>query len=127
MQLALIPDEFAVCRLAAQAPLPAWAQLDSGFVSVTRTKEELSVVCLASFVPLDVQKDEGWRAFRIEGTLDLSLVGVLASVANPLAAAGVNIFVIATFDTDYFLVKTNLLKKALSCLRGAGFPVRECH
>jgi hypothetical protein len=110
---------YAICRLEPEATIPDWANA-GGFISITRTSDELSLVCLEANVPVDVKADRGWRCFKVEGPLDLSLTGVLASLANPLAEARINIFAISTFDTDYLLVKENKLTQAAEVLIRAG-------
>jgi hypothetical protein len=114
-KLVLLPERMAICRLASNAPVPAWPTGD--FVSVTRTNEELSIVCMENAVPDKVRCERGWRLLRVAGTMDLSAVGVLAGLTAPLAAAGVSIFAISTFDTDYVLVRENDLVRALQALR----------
>jgi hypothetical protein len=123
-RLTLLPLDgaFAVCRLEPCAPVPAWTAGE--FVSVTRTAEELSVVCPEGVVPEGVRCERGWRAWRIAGTFDLnSAVGVLASVTAPLAEAGVGLFAVSTFDTDYLLVKAENADRAAEALRRAGHTV----
>src|SRR5262249_11782378 len=113
---------FAVCKLAADAALPSWA--DGGpFVSITRTSDELSVVCLQASVPDGVPCAPGWRCLQVAGPLDFALVGVLASLAVPLAAAGISIFVVSTFDTDYLLVRAENLERTIEVLRRSGHTV----
>jgi hypothetical protein len=116
---------FAVCRLTAETPLPAWAAgVPAGsFVSVTRTADELSIVCRQELVPDDIRCERGWRALRVAGTLDFTLVGVLASLLVPLAEAGVAVFVMSTFDTDYLLVKEDRLDAAVEVVRREGHSV----
>ncbi len=122
MNLELLSRTYAVVRLAPDAPLPGWA-LAGEFVSLTRTRDELSVVCEERLVPAPLNREGGWRALKVEGPLDFAQVGVLASIASPLASAGVSIFTISTFDTDYVLVKDDRLVKALEALRSAGHMV----
>lgn len=117
--LRLLDDTFAVCRLDGRAPVPAWATAGRVF-SVTRTPDELSVVCPQRAVPEGVRCEGGWRCLQVVGPIAFAEVGVLASLVNPLADAGVSDFAISTFDTDYLLVKQELLEKALAALRGAG-------
>lgn len=93
------------------------------FLSITRTADELSVVCPEEYAPEGAAVEVGWRAMKVEGTLDFSLVGILASISAPLADAGVGIFVVSTFDTDYVLVKEASLERAVSALEGAGHEV----
>src|SRR3954466_13915123 len=105
--LTLLSGDYSICRLASTDALPAWAStVGDDFVSVTRTRDELSIVAPSSRVPptLD-QRSDGWRCFKVEGPLDFALTGVLASIASPLAAANVSLFAVATFDTDYFLLR----------------------
>ena len=124
LELAILPESFAVSRLGASAPAPDWA--GSGpLQSVTRTGEELSVVCLAEAVPRDVAAERGWRAIRVRGTLDFSLTGVLASLTAPLAEARVSIFALSTYDTDYVLVKAEALDRAVEALTAAGHRFSE--
>ena len=104
-------------------PVPDWVLACVEFVSVTRTSDELSVVCPAAAVPSGTKCDNGWRAFQVAGPLDFSLTGILLSVAEPLAAAGVSIFAVSTYDTDYVLVKADLLEKAMQSLSAAGHTV----
>jgi hypothetical protein len=115
--LRLLPHRYAVCRLAADADVPA------AFFSVTRTPDELSVVCAEEDVPEDTKSEGGWRIFQVAGPLEFSLTGVLAAIAAPLASASVSIFAISTFDTDYVLVKEENLARAVQALRGAGHRV----
>lgn len=112
-----------MCRLAADDEIPQWA-LRGGFASVTRTADELSLVCAESVVPQGIQREPGWRIFKIEGPLDFALIGILASVAQPLAEAGVSTFTISTYDTDYVMVKQQDLEKAVRALQGAGHCVK---
>jgi hypothetical protein len=124
LTLTLLPETLAICRLKPDEPMPDWA-LQPGFYSLTRTADELSIVCAQARVPEDVQSDDGWRALKVEGPLDLSLVGILASLTSPLASAGVNIFAISTYDTDYLLVKQDLLEDGVRALEEVGFEVKR--
>jgi hypothetical protein len=119
LTLFLLPETFAVCRLAADAELPAWAAA-GGFCAVTRTADELSIVCAQEQVPTGVTCQAGWRCLQVAGPLDFALTGVLASLAQPLAAAGISIFAISTFDTDYLLIQDGALDAARTALRAAG-------
>jgi hypothetical protein len=119
MKLIVLEGEFALARLEPTDAVPAWAAQGS-ISSVTRTAEELSVVCAASDVPAGVRAERGWRCLRVAGRQDLSLTGVLASIAGPLAAARVSIFAIATYDTDYVLVREQSLAPAMEALSAAG-------
>ncbi len=119
LTLSIIPETFAICRLGDGAAIPRWA-LRGSFVSVTRTADELSIVCPLGDVPKGVQCSRGWRCLRVEGPLDLSLTGVLASLTAPLARVGISVFAISTFDTDYLMVQEKHLEAALVALAAAG-------
>ena len=113
---------FAVCKLDHNAQIPAWASAGT-FFSITRTTAELSIVCPQSLIPDAIRCERGWRCLRVAGTMEFSMVGVVASLSRPLAEAGIGIFLISTFDTDYLLVKENDLEKAVVALRAVGHAV----
>lgn len=117
-----LPQTFAICRLDASHPLPDWAS-SAAFLSITRTPEELSIVCPDEVVPQTVTAQRGWRVLQVKGPLDFNQVGVLAALACPLAAAGVSIFVLSTYDTDYLLVREQDLSRATAALTAAGHRV----
>jgi len=123
LRLLVLGERLAVCRLDPPATPPPWATA-SQFYSVTRTPDELSVVCPEHAVPDGVTREGGWRAFKLDGTFDFEQVGVLASVAVPLAQASVSIFAVSTFDTDYVLVKGSQLETAIAALSEHGHEVR---
>ncbi len=123
MNLELLSEPLAVCRLPADADLPTW--LGGAFQSVTRTPEELSVVCEAQRVPGPLQAERDWRCFRVSETLAFHLTGVLAALTTPLAGAGISIFALSTFDTDYLLVKSSVLDDAIRVLEGEGHTVKR--
>ena len=123
LTLTLLEERLAVCRLGADADLPAWATAASLF-SVTRTAGELSVVCPENLVPSGVRCEKGWRVFELEGPFEFTEVGILAAVAAPLAEADVGIFAISSFDTDYVLVKEEQLGTAANALHGRGHELR---
>jgi hypothetical protein len=117
--LRLLPGELAIVRLPPDAANPSWLSfLPQPLVSVTRTAHELSIVCPSAIVPERVECEADWRAFTVEGKLDLSAVGVLAAILNPLAEAGISILSISTFDTDYVLVRAVSVESAKAALRG---------
>jgi hypothetical protein len=118
LTLSLLPETLAVCRLAPDAPRPDWAT--GGFLSVTRTSEELSIVCAEQNVPPSVRCEKGWRCLKVAGPLDLSLIGILAALAVPLAEARIALFAVSTYDTDYLLVKEADVERAVEVLRRAG-------
>ena len=117
-----IAGPFALCRLSPDAVIPAWAD-GSEFASVTRTRDELSIVCDEHRVPAGTQCERGYSALRVEGTLPPDMVGVLVSIAGPLADAGIPIVGIGTYDTDYVLVRSDHLARAKQALQAAGHVV----
>jgi len=124
MNLTILSDTFAICRLGPAEDVPEWAMIGE-FVSITHTSDELSIVCAEEHVPSDVKADREWRVLKVEGPLDLALTGVLAALANPLAEAQINIFAVSTFDTDYLLVKGYNLARACEVLRQAGHEIHR--
>jgi hypothetical protein len=124
LDLRLLPDIFAICRLAADAAIPAWATASSTF-SITRTCAELSVVCLQALVPSGIRCEGDWRCLRVAGALHFFQVGILASLVGPLAAAKGSVFAISTFDTDYLLVKQANCAQAMTILQQAGHTIQE--
>ena len=119
LQLLLLDGRLAVCKLKPEGDVPSWT-FRSSFFSITRTHDELSVVCTEEAVPADVRAEKGWRVMRVAGSMDFSVVGVLASLTAPLAMAKVGIFAISTFDTDYLLVKEQDMGRAIEALRAYG-------
>ena len=114
----------AVCRLDASAEIPGWAMVGD-FYSVTHTSDELSVVCAEDKVPVGVRCEKGWRGLKVEGPLDFGLVGILAAIAATLAAAGISLFALATFDTDYILVKADQYERAIAALAASGHTIKR--
>ena len=113
------PATLAICRLPPASAIPEWATASSWF-SITRTADELSIICEQELVPNDVQAETGWACIQLQGPFPFDMTGVLAAVLNPLAAAGIGIFAISTFDTDCILVKADRLQAAEKALRQAG-------
>lgn len=129
LTLTLLPDTFAISRLSPDAALPAWARLEtaaSGFISITRTADELSITCQQSAVPNDVTADRDWRCLKVEGPFDLTAdTGVIATLAAPLASAGIGIFTVSTYDTDHLLINETNLDRAVATLTAAGHTIRR--
>ncbi len=118
LTLNLHQGELSIVRLSPQAVLPAWLDLAARpLVSVTFAANELSIVCPTNLVPPGHRSEGPWRAFEIEGPIDFALTGVLASVLHPLAAAGLSIFALSTYDTDWALVRSEKLATAQAALR----------
>ena len=122
LDLDVLPGAYAICRWPAGEALPDWVPQD-GFVSVTRTPGELSVVCAAEAVPAGTVCEGPWRVFAVRGPLDFALTGVMASLASPLADAAVSMFAVSTYDTDYVLVRAGDVDRAVEALRNAGHRV----
>lgn len=118
----LLPGTYSLCRLDPHESVPKWVFL-SGFYTISKSKKELSIICEKYLVPDDVQSDTGWRLLYIDGTLDLSLTGITAQFSAPLAKAGINLCVVATYDTDYLMLKTEKLEHAIEALRKADIGV----
>lgn len=120
-----LPGRYAVCRIGPGEPVPEWVPLAAGgpLVALARTADELSVVCDEQAVPEGVRAERGWAALRVRGPLDFSLTGVLASIADPLSDAGVSIFAVSTYDTDYLLVPADKQPAAIGALQRAGHLV----
>jgi hypothetical protein len=122
LSLAILGDSFAICKLRTDENIPDWT-LSESFCSITRTPDELSIVCPQEVVPKGIQAVRGWRGLRVEGKFDFSAVGILSSITSSLAKAGIAVFVISTYDTDYILVKDSELDRAIAALRNAGHNV----
>lgn len=120
MELKIIPHSFTVCKVERLEP----ADLEGEFCFVGKTDEELSLVCLTERTPNDtLQREDGWRAFRIQGVLDFSLIGILAPIAELLAQNRIGIFAVSTYNTDYVLVKQENFEKAIQALMEAGYCI----
>lgn len=123
MKYRVLGEQLAVCRLPSEARIPAWA-LEGGFFCVVRTRDELSIVCredvcTADRIPDGAPVERGWVALKLEGPFPFSMTGVLASFVQPLAEAGIPIFALSTFDTDYVLIKRQDLEQAVLALAAA--------
>ena len=131
LTLTVLPGRFVICRLPAGAPVPDWAAR-STFSSITRTAEELSITCEESAAPPalsegslpELKVSRAWRALKFEGPFEFSEIGVLASVVGPLADAGVSVFAVSTYDTDYLLVQEEALARAKELLGAHGHTLR---
>ena len=119
-----LPETYAICRLEPDADIPEWA-MSGGFFSVTRTDDELSIICNEEVIPNDTDAtvEPGWRALKLVGPIPFDVTGVIASLTKPLAEAGISVSVIATYDTDYLFVKNDRLPDAIEALKSAGFKV----
>src|SRR5260370_28953386 len=124
LELSLLPERFAISRLAAGSPIPAWAT-QGPFFCVTRTGDELSVVTEVSLVPPGIQSQPGWRVLKVHGPIVLSEIRVLASLGTPLSETKISLFAVSTFDTDYLLVASETLLAAVAALERAGHTIHR--
>ena len=113
--LSILSEILGICHLAKNSPIPDWVK-EGGFVSITRTADELSIVCSQERIPGGVLFEKDWRAFKLAGDVELSSVGVIASLSKPLAEAGISIFNVSTYQTNYVLVEEKNLEKAKNIL-----------
>lgn len=116
----ILPQNFAIARLEPNADLPSAVLASPGFLSITRTAYELSIVCAEDAAAGLARVDKAWRAIKVQGPFAFDQTGVLASFLDPLAVAAIGIFAVSTFDTDYILVKSANLEAAVAALKGAG-------
>lgn len=123
LTLTLLGVRMAICRLSPSDAIPVWAEGARTFLSITRTTTELSIVAAEALLPADLEAERGYYALRVEGPLPFEMVGVVASLASPLAAAGVPIFPLATYDTDYLLIGEGMLDRAIHALTSAGHTI----
>jgi hypothetical protein len=121
-KLSLMEGKFTLHRLEADAPIPE-VILDSAFFSVTRTTDELSLVVPEGIVLPGTRQEPGWSCLKVLGPLDFGLTSILAGIAGVLAAEGISIFAVSTFDTDYILVKQETCEHAIRALEAAGYPL----
>lgn len=120
MEIRTISGEFTVCKVTDYSGI----DLETEFCFTGKTDQENSLVCRTEAVPENIcRREDGWRCFRIEGVLDFSLIGILAKISTLLAEEKIGIFVISTFNTDYFFVKREQVRAALGKLRAAGYRV----
>ena len=124
LSLSLLPYKYAVCQFHPDKHIPYWALLGD-FVSLTRTPEELSIVCQQDNVPDDIEAERGWRCLQVQGAFDFSAAGVHASLAIPLAEADISVLAIATYATDYLLIKEKHVERALQVLEQAGHYIDQ--
>lgn len=128
-KFSVVPGTYAVCRLPADSALPTWASAPGGFTSVTRTTDELSIVCEEARVPApqpdSFRGEGGFALLKIHGPFPLDAVGILAGIAKPLADAGISLLAVGTFDTDYLLVKRAQAARAVVALTQSGHTLVE--
>lgn len=116
LTLSILPEKLGICHLGKNSPIPEWAKKTEGFSSITRTPDELSIVCPQEEIPKEVMAEKDWRALKVKGPLGFVLTGIVSSLSTPLAKAGISILYISTYETDYLLVKENDLERAIEIL-----------
>lgn len=122
LTMKLLKDKFGVCRLNKNERVPEWAK-NSEFYSITKTLDELSIVCSQDIIPSDIRCERDWRVFMVVGPLEFSLIGILASISTILAQRGISIFAISTYDTDYILVKDKDIDHAIDALSNEKYEI----
>lgn len=122
MEIKKIDYDFSICKVTDYSLV----KLDSEYSFIGKTEEEKSLVCITADVPPNtIERDDGWKAFRIQGVLDFSLVGILSEISGVLAENQIGIFAVSTFNTDYILTKKENYRKALEVLGNAGYRIIE--
>jgi hypothetical protein len=120
MKLKIIKNEFSICKVKDIK----FIDFSSEFLFVGKTDEEISIVCSIDSVPkITIERDDGWKGFRVEGQLDFSLVGILSKISNILANNSISIFALSTFNTDYIMVKECDFIKAIESLKKEGYTI----
>jgi hypothetical protein len=122
--LILLEGDFAICQLDAASDLPDWV-FKSDLYSITRTSDELSIICRHDQLPESLLCEPGWRLLKIKGSFTFDEIGVLSALLAPLAAGGISILAISTFNTDYLLIKTQNLDQAVHILQEAGHKIEQ--
>ncbi|MCD7769752.1 MAG: ACT domain-containing protein [Oscillospiraceae bacterium] len=120
MELKTLDDNFTVCKVKDFSLV----NLNAGYCFIGKTDEENSLVCLSADVPLNViQRDDGWKGFRIQGVLDFSMIGILSRISTALADKGISIFAVSTYNTDYVFIKEDDYQNALDVLKKSGYKI----
>ena len=124
LKVRLLDGIYAICQINDGEKVPSWVE-EKGFFSVTKTDDEISVVMLQDKISYDIKAEKDWRILKVEGTLDFSLIGILAKISSVLAKNQISIFVISTFNTDYILVKEENIEKAMAVLSQEGYEIKR--
>ncbi|MEF9933979.1 MAG: ACT domain-containing protein [Clostridium sp.] len=122
----LLKDQYSICKINPNKEIPPWS-VKGDFYSISRSEEELSIVCAQSLIPTnnidEIICDKNWSLLKIEGILDFSLVGILSKISTILATNKISIFAISTYNTDYILVKSSQIDTAIGCLENSGYKI----
>jgi hypothetical protein len=116
LTLSLLPEKMGICHFGKHSPVPDWVLHNNEFASITKTPDELSVICPQDKIPSDVMAEKNWRVFKVDGPLGFVLTGVVSSLSTPLAEAGISIFYVSTYETDYLMVEEKNLEKTKEIL-----------
>jgi len=116
LTLSILPEKIGICHFDKNSPIPDWALEKTNFTSITRTMDELSITLPQEKIPGGVMAERDWRAFKLEGDVELASIGIIAALAKPLAEAGISIFNVSTYETNYILVEEKNLEKAKNIL-----------
>jgi len=120
MKLQIIKGEYSICKLASMEQIDFSAEL----IFIAKTPDEISIVCESTHIPQNaIAVESGWKALKVSGVLDFGLIGIVAKISNILANAGISIFVVSTYNTDYILMKAASFDKGLEALVGEGYSV----
>ncbi|MBU3136070.1 ACT domain-containing protein [Clostridium gasigenes] len=122
LTMKLLKEKYGVCRLDKANSIPNWA-IEGEFYSITKTEDELSIVCLQESIPTDIKYEKDWKVLKVEGPLDFALVGILACISSLMASQGISIFAISTYDTDYILIKEKDIDNAIELLLNDKYAV----
>jgi hypothetical protein len=114
--LTVLPEKLGICHFGKNAPIPDWAKHNNEFFSITKTPNELSIVCPEEKIPVNVAAERGWRAFQVRGPLGFVMTGIVSALSAPLAKAKISILYISTYETDYILVEEKKLQVAKAVL-----------
>lgn len=122
LTLKLLAKTYAVCSLKKDDEIPVWSMIGD-FLSITRTEDELSIVCEEKHVPQGMIYEGGWKILKVEGPLDFSLIGILAKISALMSKNNISIFVISTYDTDYILIKEGNINRAIEILKNENYNI----
>ena len=125
LTMKLLKENYGVCRLDKTESIPEWTQ-NSDFLSITKTLDELSIVCTQDSIPNNIKCENNWRILKVEGPLDFSLIGIISSISNVLAQQKISMFAVSTYDTDYILVKDKDIDNAIASLSIVGYEIIKC-
>lgn len=122
LNLKLLKGEYSVCRFDKNDEIPKWI-FNEEFFSITKTEDELSIVCLQDNIKENIKCEKGWKVLKIEGPLDFSLIGILSRISTLMANNDISIFAISTYDTDYILIKEESINKAIKVLEDSNYNI----